>query len=66
MEDKIVDLQISRRKLLKLGGVAAVASTGAAGALWPVEAQLKELEHQGWSRHPLACCMSVLSVVSLP
>ena len=57
MEDKIVDLQISRRKLLKLGGVAAVASTGAAGALWPVEAQLKELEHQGWSRHPLACCM---------
>ncbi len=33
MEDKIVDLQISRRKLLKLGGVAAVASTGAVGAL---------------------------------
>ena len=57
MEGKTVDLQISRRKLLEMGGIAAVASTGAAGALWPVEAQLKELEHQGWSRHPLACCM---------
>ena len=57
MADTIVDLRMSRRGLIKLGGAAAVATTGAAGAMWPIEAQLKELEHQGWSRHPLACCM---------
>ena len=56
MADTIVDLRMSRRGLIKLGGAAAVATTGAAGAMWPIEAQLKELEHQGWSRHPLACC----------
>lgn len=50
MADTIVDLRMSRRGLIKLGGAAAVATTGAAGAMWPIEAQLKELEHQGWSR----------------
>ena len=45
MADTIVDLRMSRRGLIKLGGAAAVATTGAAGAMWPIEAQLKELEH---------------------
>ena len=57
-------LRLSRRSLLKAGGATAVTSgtiagpvAGLAGALFPVEAQLKELEAKGWSRHPLACCM---------
>ena len=41
MADTIVDLRMSRRGLIKLGGAAAVATTGAAGAMWPIEAQLK-------------------------
>ena len=32
MADTIVDLRMSRRGLIKLGGAAAVATTGAAGA----------------------------------
>ena len=57
-------MRLSRRSLLKAGGATAVTSgtiagpvAGLAGALFPVEAQLKELEAKGWSRHPLACCM---------
>ena len=50
MADTIVDLRMSRRGLIKLGGAAAVATTGAAGAMWPIEAQLKEL-----IRSPAAC-----------
>ncbi len=55
-----VNLQLSRRAFVKAGGAmtaAATAATGGLTALWPTEAQLKELEHQGWSRHPLACTM---------
>mgnify|MGYP000158151439 CR=1 FL=1 len=57
MADTIVDLRMSRRGLIKLGGAAAVATTGAAGAMWPIEAQLKELEHQAGAviRSPAAC-----------
>ncbi len=52
------NLPLSRRQFVKAGGAltAAASVTGVAG-LWPSEAQLKELEHQGWSRHPLACTM---------
>ena len=55
-----VNLQLSRREFVKAGGAmtaAATAATGGLAALWPTEAQLKELEHKGWSRHPLACTM---------
>lgn len=62
MSDTTVDLRLSRRKLLQTGGATTLAgSTGmlgaAAAALVPSEAQLKELEKQGWSRHPMACVM---------
>ena len=54
------DLHLSRRTLLKAGGVSAASASSLAGvtaALFPSQAQLKELEAQGWSRHPMACCM---------
>lgn len=51
------NLQLTRRAFVKAGGaLTAAASAGFAG-LWPTQAQLKELEHQGWTRHPLACTM---------
>lgn len=60
MQGHLVDLKLSRRQFLQTSG-ATVAGTsalaGAASALWPVQAQIKELEDAGWSRHPLACCM---------
>ena len=55
MADTIVDLRMSRRGLIKLGGAAAVATTGAAGAMWPIEAQLKELRAGAVIRSPAAC-----------
>jgi molybdopterin oxidoreductase, molybdopterin binding subunit len=48
---------VSRRTLLKAGAAAAAPAAGLASALFPSEAQLKELEAQGWTRHPMACCM---------
>lgn len=50
-------VSVSRRTLLKAGAAAAAPAAGLASALFPSEAQLKELEAQGWTRHPMACCM---------
>lgn len=53
-----VSLPVSRRSLIKTGGaLSASCAAGGFSALWPAEAELKELEKQGWSRHPLACTM---------
>lgn len=60
MSIKQADFQMSRRTLLKAGGASMASASSIAGvtaALFPSEAQLKELEAQGWSRHPMACCM---------
>lgn len=60
MSIKKADFQLSRRTLIKAGGASMASASPLAGvtaALFPSQAQLKELEAQGWSRHPMACCM---------
>lgn len=57
-----VNLQLSRRSFLKAGGALSASGLAASGVgglatLWPAQAQLRELEHSGWTRHPLACTM---------
>lgn len=60
MSRNTADFQMSRRTLLKAGGASMASASplvGVTSALWPSQAQLKELEAQGWSRYPMACCM---------
>lgn len=59
MTEKIIDLKLSRRKLLQVSAVgAAAAGTGVYGSsLLAAQKQIEELKAQGWTAHPVACTM---------
>lgn len=60
MSRNTADFQMSRRTLLKVGGASMASAgplVGVTSALFPSEAQLKELEAKGWRRYPMACTM---------
>ena len=57
MSEKIIDLSVTRRALLK-GGTAAAAVASVPGLQSKALAdQITKLENEGWEKHPVACTM---------
>ena len=59
MSDKIVNLSVSRRTLMKGGALAAAAAAAASPCLpnLAFAEQIKKLEQEGWTKRPVACTM---------
>ena len=57
MSDKIVNLSVSRRALMKGGALAAAAAASPCLANLAFAEQIKKLEQEGWTKRPVACTM---------
>ena len=57
MSDKIVNLSVSRRTLMKGGALAAAAAASPCLPNLAFAEQIKKLEQEGWTKHPVACTM---------
>ena len=57
MSDKIVNLSVSRRTLMKGGALAAAAAASPCLPNLAFAEQIKKLEQEGWTKRPVACTM---------
>lgn len=57
MSDRIVNLSVSRRALMKGGALAAAAAASPCLPNLAFAEQIKKLEQEGWTKHPVACTM---------
>lgn len=57
MSKGLVDLSVSRRVLLKNTAAAAAAAAMPCLSLTAAAEEIKKLEKEGWSKHPVACTM---------
>ncbi len=57
MSDNILNLAVSRRSLLKGGACAASVLSAPALQAYAFADQIKKLEKEGWTKHPVACTM---------
>ena len=57
MSDKIVNLSVSRRALMKGGALAAAAAASPCLPNLAFAEQIKKLEQEGWTKRPVACTM---------
>ena len=54
MSDKIVNLSVSRRTLMKGGALAAAAAASPCLPNLAFAEQIKKLEQEGWTKRPVA------------
>lgn len=57
MSDRVVNLSVSRRTLMKGGALAAAAAASPCLSNIAFAEQIKKLEQEGWTKHPVACTM---------
>ncbi len=57
MSKGLVDLSVSRRVLLKNTAATAAAAAMPSLSMTAAAEEIKKLEKEGWSKHPVACTM---------